>query len=173
MQPAIIAAGSAVTPKPSAAPAAAPVERLAPLQRPLPVFAPGGGPGPETVPSEPARILIVEDDFLIALQAETALAEAGFHVIGVAASADEAIELAASHQPALVVMDVRLSGRRDGIDLAIELFRDHAIRCLFATAHADAQARRRAEPADPLGWLQKPYTMASLIGMVRGALDLN
>ena len=119
------------------------VERLAALYRGQAASARDAG--------EPARILVVEDDFLIALQAETALADAGFHVIGVAASAEEATELAAAHQPDLVVMDVRLSGQPDGIDLAIELHRDHAIRCLFATAHADAQARLRAEPARPLG----------------------
>ena len=56
---------------------------------------------------------------------------------------------------------------------AIELYRDHAIRCLFATSHADARARLRAEPANPLGWLQKPYTMTSLVGLVRRALDLS
>jgi len=154
-------------------PAAWPVEHLAPLQRNQQTFARDAGPGSEKRPAEPARILIVEDDFLIALQVETALAEDGFHVIGVAASAAEATELAAAHEPDLVVMDIRLSGKRDGIDLAIELFRDHAIRCLFATAHADARARLRAEPAHPLGWLQKPYTMASLVGMVRRALDLS
>jgi two-component system, response regulator PdtaR len=154
-------------------PAAGPVERRAPLFRSRPLFARDDSPGSETPPSEPARILIVEDDFLIALQVEAALAEAGFHVVGVAASAEEATELAAAHQPDLVVMDIRLSGKRDGIDLAIELHRDHAIRCLFATAHVDAQARRRAEAANPLGWLQKPYTMASLVGMVRRALDLS
>ena len=162
-----------MTQKPSPTPTIEPIDHLAPLHRSQPVFAPDTKPGSDERPGEPARILIVEDDFLIGLQAETALAEAGFRVIGVAVSADEAIELAASHQPALVVMDVRLSGKRDGIELAIELFRAHAIRCLFATAHADARARRRAEPADPLGWLQKPYTMASLVGMVRGVLDLN
>jgi len=145
------------------------VERLAALYRSQPASARDAHPGS----GEPARILVVEDDYLIALQVETALAEAGFHVVGVAASAEEATELAGAHQPDLVVMDIRLSGTRDGIDLAIELYRDYAIRCLFATAHADAQARRRAEPADPLGWLQKPYTMASLVGMVRGALDLS
>ena len=162
-----------MTPKPFPTPTAERIDRLAPLHRSQPVFARDAIPGSEKRTGEPARILIVEDDFLIALQVETALAEAGFHVIGVAVSAEEATELAASHQPDLVVMDVRLSGERDGIDLAIALHRDHAIRCLFATAHADAQARRRAEPADPLGWLQKPYTMASLVGMVRGVLDLN
>jgi len=150
-------------------PAAGPVERLAALYRSQPALARDASPGS----GEPARILIVEDDFLIALQVETALAEAGFHVVGVAASAEEATELAAAHQPALVVMDIRLSGTRDGIDLAIELYRDHAIRCLFATSHADARARLRAEPANPLGWLQKPYTMTSLVGLVRQALDLS
>jgi two-component system, response regulator PdtaR len=162
-----------MTEKPFPMPAADPVERLAPLHRSSSVFARDASPGSEKRPGEPARILIVEDDFLIALQAETALAEAGFHVIGVAASADEAVELTASHQPDVILMDVRLSGTRDGIDLAIELFREFGIRSIFATAHADAQARLRAEPAGHLGWLQKPYTMMTLVGMVRRAVDLS
>ena len=64
-------------------------------------------------------------------------------------------------------MDVRLSGRRDGIDTAIELFRNHDIPCVFATAHADAEARTRAAPAKPRGWLQKPYSMPDLVTLVR------
>jgi DNA-binding NarL/FixJ family response regulator len=153
--------------------AAGSAKRVAPPRRSQPASAAHPGPEAHGRPGEAARILVVEDDFLIALQVEAALAEAGFRVVGVAASAEEATELAAAHRPDLVVMDIRLSGKRDGIDLAIELHRDHAIRCLLATAHADAQARRRAEPAGPLGWLQKPYTMASLVGMVREALDLS
>lgn len=117
-----------------------------------------------------ARILIVEDDFLVATQAEIALSAAGFAVVGVAASAEEAIQLATMQRPALAVMDIRLAGPRDGIEAAHELFRSMAIRCLFATAHYDADTRRRAEPARPLGWLQKPYTPLSLIEMVRLAL---
>jgi DNA-binding NarL/FixJ family response regulator len=67
-------------------------------------------------------------------------------------------------------MDVRLDGPRDGIDAALELFRVHGIRCIFATAHHDLHARRRAKPAAPLGWLPKPYTMPSLVELVRQAL---
>jgi len=70
-----------------------------------------------------------------------------------------------------VVMDVRLAGERDGIDTALALSAEHGIRCVFATAHHDEHARRRAEPAAPLGWLAKPYTMASLVTIVRRALD--
>jgi len=127
--------------------------------------------GSDNRTAEPPRVLVVEDDFLVATEVETALTEAGFHVAGLAVTAEEAIALAVSEHPALVVMDVRLIGKRDGIDVAIELFRDHGIRCVFATAHCDPEARKRAAPADPLGWLQKPYTMASLIEMIGNSLS--
>ena len=115
--------------------------------------------------------MVVEDDFLVAMQMESALTEAGFEVAGVAASGEDAIELAISERPRLVVMDIRLAGDRDGIDTALQLFAELGIRCIFATAHQDEQARKRAAPAAPLGWLQKPYTMTSLVGMVRQALN--
>jgi len=118
-----------------------------------------------------ARILIVEDDFLVAMQMESALTDAGFEVAGIASSCEDAIELASSEQPRLAVMDIRLAGERDGIDTALALFDRHQIRCIFATAHHDEHVRRRAEPAVPLGWLAKPYTMTSLVTMVRRALQ--
>ena len=115
----------------------------------------------------PASVLIVEDDFLVALAAEAALREAGFEVIGTVDSAEEAIAIAAARRPSLVIMDIRLSGSRDGIEAAVELFRNHGIPCAFATAHADAEAHRRAAPAQPRGWLQKPYSMPELVTLVR------
>jgi DNA-binding response OmpR family regulator len=113
------------------------------------------------------RILIVEDDVLIASQMEVALAEAGFEIVCVASTGKEAFQLTEAQSPTLVVMDIRLAGDRDGIDTALELFRVHGVRCIFASAHSDDDTRRRAAPAAPLGWLQKPYTMASLTAMVR------
>lgn len=120
----------------------------------------------------PARVLIVEDDFLIAMQTEVALTAAGFDVVGPATTAEEAVDLAREAQPWLAVMDIRLASSRDGIDAARELYQDFAIRCIFATAHDDAHTRGRAEPYAPLGWLPKPYTMASLINVVAEALAL-
>jgi len=118
-------------------------------------------------------ILIVEDEFLVGIEAEAALNEAGFEVVGIAASAENAIAMAASLRPSVVVMDIRLAGERDGVDAALELFRDYGIRCLFATAHQDETVRKRASPALPLGWLNKPYTGASLVKSVRqAALDV-
>ncbi|MEA2829945.1 MAG: two-component system, response regulator PdtaR [Bradyrhizobium sp.] len=122
----------------------------------------------------PTRILIVEDDFLIAMQTEGALTEAGFIVVGIATTAEEAIALAKAQRPVLAVMDIRLASLRDGIDAAKELFAELNIRCIFATAHDDPHTRKRAEPYAPLGWLAKPYTMASLVGLIiaaRSSLD--
>ncbi len=119
---------------------------------------------------ETQRILIVEDDVLIASQMEAALADDGFEIAGIASTSKEALQLAEAQSPTLVVMDIRLAGDRDGIDTALELFRLHGTRCVFASAHSDDGTRRRAAPAAPLGWLQKPYTMASLTAMVRAAL---
>ena len=102
---------------------------------------------------------------------EAALTDAGFEVTGTASTGKEALHLAETQSPTLVVMDIRLTGDRDGIDTALELFRSHGIRCIFASAYSDQEARRRAAPANPLGWLQKPYTMASLTAVVRAALS--
>jgi two-component system, response regulator PdtaR len=109
---------------------------------------------------------VVEDEFLIALQTEAALVDAGFEVIGVATTAEEAVGLARTQRPSLAVMDVRLASARDGIDAARQLFREFNIRCIFASAHDDAETRRRAEPYAPLGWLAKPYTTTSLVALV-------
>ncbi len=136
---------------------------------------PGGvpPPAPRSESADPNRgaigVLIVEDDFLIGMQSEIALAEAGFEVVGIATTAEEALELARQHRPSLAVMDIRLAGRRDGIDAASDLFRELRIRCVFATAHDDPRTRALAEPFAPLGWLAKPYTMASLVAAVQKA----
>lgn len=115
------------------------------------------------------RILIIEDDLMIATQIEDALIDAGFDVVGIATTREEAIEAARNGSPDFAVADIKLAGDSDGIDTALELFRLHGIRCIFASAHSDHEARQRAAPAAPLGWLQKPYSMALLADMVRTA----
>lgn len=119
---------------------------------------------------ESGRILIVEDDYFAAMEIETALSEAGFEIIGIASTSEEAIKLAKAEAPTLAIMDIRLAGRRDGVDAALEIFRETGVRCIFATAHHDERVRARAQPAAPLGWLAKPYTSHSLVAMVQHAL---
>ena len=119
----------------------------------------------------PASILVVEDDFLVSMQVEAALLDAGFALAGVAVSAEEALQIAAATHPVVVLMDIRLAGKMDGVDAALALFRKQGIRCVFATAHHDPEVRLRAAPAQPLGWLPKPYTMQAMVIAVRQALQ--
>ena len=145
--------------------------RAAAAARPKLAFAKDDARGTIMEPARPARILIVEDDFLVAADVEAALLDAGFNVVGIAESADRAVEFAAVQKPALILMDIRLAGDSDGIDAAVEIYREHGIRSLFASAHSDAVARARAEPARPLGWLPKPYSMGRMLDAVRSALS--
>lgn len=132
-------------------------------------FAVEAGQGADRRPADPVRILVVEDDFLISMSVEDALIHEGFDVVGVTRTAEEAIDRAGTIRPSFAIMDIRLAGLRDGVDAAIEIFRRYGIRCIFATAHADPEIQARALAASPLGWLQKPYSMHSLVDMARQA----
>jgi two-component system, response regulator PdtaR len=119
---------------------------------------------------DPPRILIVEDDYIVGLEIEAGLADAGFEVVGNAKSAEEAVRLATREHPMLAVMDIRLAGRSDGIEAALEMFNVSGLRCIFVTAHDDPGTRARAENAAPLGWLPKPYQLDTLISMIHAAI---
>ncbi len=115
------------------------------------------------------RILIVEDDFLVAAEIEAALAEEGYATT-TARSAEDALPLARDERPDLAIMDIRLAGPSDGISAALDILKETGIRCIFATAHHDAATRARANAAAPLGWLAKPYATATLVSLVEAAL---
>lgn len=116
------------------------------------------------------RILIVEDEWVLAASAEAALEEARCTVVGIATTADEAIALAEAERPDLVLMDIRLRGPRDGIDAAREIRSRFGIRSLFVTAHSDSETRRQGNEADPVGWIQKPVSGDDLVAYVFACL---
>ncbi len=116
------------------------------------------------------RILVVEDDYFVAADLEGGLRDAGLEVIGPVPTAEEALALARSERPLLAVMDIRLAGQKDGIDAALELYRELGIRCIFASAHVEPPYRERAAAAAPLGWVQKPYTIGTVVAAVKNAL---
>ncbi len=120
--------------------------------------------------SAPPRILVVEDDYFVAMDLESGLREAGMQVLGPVPTADEAVAIAEAERPILAVMDIRLAGERDGIDAALDLYREFGIRCIFASAHVEPPYRQRAAPAEPLGWVQKPYSIDTIVAAVKRAL---
>lgn len=114
----------------------------------------------------PCRLLIVEDDWFVSLDMETALRDAGHQVLGVVVSGEEAVEAARAMQPDLVIMDIRLAGKRDGVDAAIAIREQLDIPSLFLTAYRGAELAARAEAARPVGWLTKPITGDALVAAV-------
>ena len=115
------------------------------------------------------RILVVEDDYFVGLSIESALAEAGFEVLAVVTTGEEALANGLAMKPQLVIMDIRLAGKIDGIETAREL-RRIGIPSLFASAHSDPGTRARGEAAKPLGWIIKPFSDGALIDAVTTAL---
>lgn len=103
---------------------------------------------------KPLRILIVEDEFLIALELESLLQEAGHDVVGTAATSAEAISLAQTLSPDLAFVDIHLADGLTGVDVARALS-DRHVTVLFMTANAK---RIPEDFAGARGVISKPYT---------------
>jgi CheY-like chemotaxis protein len=108
------------------------------------------------------RVLITEDNWLVAGEWRAALEDAGYTVVGVAASAAEALDLCAQETPDLILMDIRLLGDRDGIEAARDARSLYDIPSVFVSAHDDSEIRRRAAEARPLGWITKPVVASRI-----------
>ena len=103
------------------------------------------------------RILIVEDQRLIAADIESTLKKLGYLVVGNVSSGEDAISKSDQLRPELVLMDVRLRGEMDGIQAA-EIVRDRFnVPVVFLTAHADEETILRAKKTTPYGYLVKPF----------------
>ena len=104
---------------------------------------------------QPRRLLLVEDELLLAMDLEARLAAMGFSVVDMAATGAAAIAAAEQYRPDLVLMDIRLSGQMDGIDAALEIRKRRDIPVLFLSAYADEQTRQRAQAVGTHGFLSK------------------
>jgi DNA-binding NarL/FixJ family response regulator len=117
------------------------------------------------------RVLLVEDEHLLAAEMEQWLLEAGHEVIGIVSSAEAAIDVAEQRRPNMVIMDVRLAGHKDGVDAAEKIYTSLGIRSLFSSAYGDDWTRLRAMSAKPLGWLGKPYGRMEFLRAFGRAVD--
>jgi len=121
--------------------------------------------------SKPTSILIVEDEALVASYIEEVLAESGFRVAGIAASGPEALSLAEETQPRLALVDIKLTGPIDGIELACVLRQKFSIPAIFLSGLADDETTRRAQIAAPLGFLRKPFRPSQVFNAIEQALS--
>jgi len=117
------------------------------------------------------KILVVEDERVVAADIEESLQKLGYSVVGAAASGVSAIRRAVETEPDLVLMDIKLKGQMDGIDAAGEMHDRLGIPVVFLTAYADGEILGRAKKSSPSGYVLKPFDERALRSAVEIALD--
>jgi PAS domain S-box-containing protein len=111
---------------------------------------------------QPRSVLIVEDERIVAKDLQQTLSDLGYDAYAIAASADEAIARASERCPDVVLMDIRIRGKLDGIQTAEILRRQFGVPVVYLTAHADDATVERAKRTEPYGYLLKPIKSAEL-----------
>jgi two-component system, response regulator PdtaR len=103
------------------------------------------------------KVLVVEDERILALSLKKKLEKLGFTVTGTASTGKEAIDSTNQEKPDLVLMDIVLKGEMDGIDTAKLIINLHEIPIIYLTAYADDETIERAVQTCPYGYIMKPY----------------
>ena len=119
----------------------------------------------------PIKILIVEDEMIIAEDMADALSNLGYEVTAIVASGDEAIEKAATNYPAIVIMDINLQGDIDGVEAAQKIRNSQNIPVVFLTAYADQTTLERAKATEPFAYLLKPFQERELKTTIEIAIE--
>lgn len=103
------------------------------------------------------RILIVEDEAITALELTRRLERWGFEVVGDVASGKTALEMAQQLKPDLIIMDINLKGKMDGVDTALAISKIYDVPIIFLTAHGNQDTIRKAQALKPAHYIIKPY----------------
>jgi diguanylate cyclase (GGDEF)-like protein len=116
------------------------------------------------------KILIVEDESIIAEDISDSLISLGYRISGMVYSGEEAIEAAAKFRPDLILMDVNLQGEMDGITAAAEIRSRFQIPVVYLTAYTDENTLRRVNATKPFGYIVKPFEEKNLHTTIQLAL---
>jgi two-component system cell cycle sensor histidine kinase/response regulator CckA len=116
----------------------------------------------------PAQILVVEDEVIVAKDIERSLTALGYEVIGRAGTAEDAVQRARAGRPDLILMDIRLPGKLDGVGAAAIIHDELHIPVIFLSAFNDGETVGRAKATQPFGYIVKPFNE----GELRCAIEL-
>ena len=116
------------------------------------------------------RVLIVEDEGLVAMNMEIALAEEGFYILGIVDNEPEAVAAAERLKPDVILMDITLR-EGDGISAARTIAKRLDTRIVFVSGNSDPLTLAEAEALRPAGFIRKPFVTDRLARLVRNALQ--
>jgi CheY-like chemotaxis protein len=117
--------------------------------------------------NETIKILIVEDEFLFAFDLKNQLSRLGYALCDIVSSGEKALELVREEGPDLVLMDLNLSGRMNGIDAAQKIRSLYEKPIIFMTGYADEESVEQIKQANPLGILTKPITARAVHSIIQ------
>lgn len=121
---------------------------------------------PNEMENRKLKILIVEDEVLIAKHIEDALNDNGFIPVGIAHDGDTALEFVHNRTPDFIILDINIDGDKDGIDLAHIIRDKYDIPYMFLTALSDMNTLDRAKKTNPCGYIVKPFKTKDLISNI-------
>ncbi len=116
------------------------------------------------------KILVVEDDSIVAMDIKHRLENMGYIVPAITSSGEEAVEKASETNPDLVLMDIVLKGEMDGIDAAQQIKDNFDIPVVYLTAYSDERTLKRAKITGPFGYIIKPFEDRELHSAIEVAL---
>lgn len=122
--------------------------------------------------SHAKRVLVVEDEWIVARDLSDLMNRFGHTVVGVAANATDALRLAAAEKPDLILMDIQLEGVMDGSATATEIVRRHAIPVVYITANSQVFLKGDVEMVAPYICIAKPFSEASVRAAIEGIVLL-
>ncbi|WP_281951268.1 response regulator [Nitrosophilus kaiyonis] len=117
------------------------------------------------------KILIVEDESLVAMEIESALKKSNFDTCAVVDSGEEALDIVSKCQPDLILMDIYLDGQINGIEACKKIKDKHNIPVIFLTAYSDKKTMKEALDCMPDGYLIKPFRRAELYASIQMILQ--
>ncbi|RMF05451.1 MAG: GAF domain-containing protein [Chloroflexi bacterium] len=117
-----------------------------------------------------AKILIVEDELIVANNLKINLEQIDYHVPAIAASGVQAVEKTLEHWPDLILMDIKLRGSMDGIEAARQIREQVDVPIIFMTAYTDDATFQRAKQTEPAGYVLKPFEMRDMHSTIEMAL---
>jgi PAS domain S-box-containing protein len=117
-----------------------------------------------------AKIMVVDDEAIITMQLKENLTAMGYDVVGIGSSGEEAVELSNKLRPDLILMDIVMSGKKDGIDAAEIIQKNLDIPIIFITAFGEEHFLERAKVLEPYGYIMKPLRKQEIKGAIEIAL---
>lgn len=120
-----------------------------------------------------AKIIIAEDEFIIAMDIQNILKRLGYFVSAIASSGEESIELASALLPDLILMDIKLRGRLDGISAAEEIYQRLGIPVIFISAYGEDSLQKQMNGSNDFKYIRKPFLEWELRDTVAAMLQPN